>query len=206
MISFVVQGVRTHVVATTARKSHTSISSRMVIKNFRSRMSYVFHVFVLEGKIQDWSVCSFLISLWGSVADQRSANGWHRWWSEFFTVSARASCPKLRDACMKIASALNWIIQKSYSMYTPGVARTVPLVALHTLRAHCALCSFTFQVWVTPHLAQGHVERVCGGFAHVINLPISLVSPMLRPSPPTPSLLFPHGQRDWSAASDTFSD
>ena len=125
---------------------------------------------------------------------------------KFFTVSARASFPELRDACMKIASALNWIIQKSYSMYTPGVARTVPLVALHTLRAHCALCSYTFQVWVTPHLAQGHVERVCGGFAHVINLHISLVSPMLRPSPPTPSLLFPHGQRDWSAASDIISD
>ena len=107
---------------------------------------------------------------------------------------------------MKIASALNKIIQKSYSMYTPRVARAVRLVALHTLRAHCALCRYTFQVWVTPHLAQGHVERVCGGFAHVIILHISLVSPMLRPSPPTPSLLSPHGQRDWSAASDIFSD
>ena len=107
---------------------------------------------------------------------------------------------------MKIASALNKIIQKSYSRYTPGVARTVPLVALHTLRAHCALCRYTFQVWVTPRLAQGHVERVCGCFAHVVNLHISLVSPMLRPSPPTPSLLSPHGQRDWSAVSDIFSN
>ena len=89
MSSFVVQGVRTHVVATAARKSHTSISSRMIIKNFRSRMSYVFHVLVLEGKIQDRSLCSFLTSLWGSVAGQRSANGWHRWWSEFFTVSGK---------------------------------------------------------------------------------------------------------------------
>ena len=35
---------------------------------------------------------------------------------------------------------------------------------------------------------------------------ISLFSPMFRPFPPTPSVLFPHGQRDWSAVSDSFSE
>ena len=59
---------------------------------------------------------------------------------------------------------------------------------------------------VTPHLAQGHVKKVRDCLAHVVNLHISLFSPMWRPSPPTPSLLFPHGQCDWSAVSDIFSD
>ena len=38
-------------------------------------ISYLFHVFVLEGKIQDRSMCLLLISLGGGVVGQRSGNG-----------------------------------------------------------------------------------------------------------------------------------
>ena len=70
---------------------------------------------------------------------------------------------------------------------------------LHSCSEHCPSV-------VTLHLAQGHVKKVCGCFAQVINLDIFFFSTMFRPSPPIPSVLFPHGQRDWSAVSDIFSD
>ena len=50
------------------------------------------------------------------------------------------------------------------------------------------------------------MEKVCVCFAHVINLHISPSSLMSHPSLSAPSLLFLHGQRDWSADPGFLSD
>ena len=48
-------------------------------------------------------------------------------------------------------------------------------------------------------------EKVCVCCAHVITLHISFFSLMYHPSLFAPSLLFPHGQRVWSAVLDILS-
>ena len=84
--------------------------------------------------------------------------------------------------------------------HTLRVARTVPLVALHTLCIeHCQVWSY--HIWLKQYVD----EKVCVCCAHVITLHISFFSLMYHPSLFAPSLLFPHGQRVWSAVLDILS-
>ena len=79
------------------------------------QISYFLHVLVLEGKLQDRSLCLFPITLGGNALDQRSG-----------TVDTIDDLKPLRSVQgrhftnfemldMKIVSALNKIIQNSYS-------------------------------------------------------------------------------------------
>ena len=89
-------------------------------------------------------------------------------------------------------------------VHVPPAARTV-----YSAASFHNLYSYTFQVWSHHIWLKVMSQKVCGCFAHVIHLHISLFSPMFRPStsaPLTSSLLFPHGERDWSAVSNIFSD
>ena len=89
-------------------------------------------------------------------------------------------------------------------VHIPPAARTV----LSDASSH-RLYSYTFQMRAQRIWLKVMLIGVCGCFAHVVTSRLLPFSMMFRPSssaPPTPSLLFPHGQRDWSAVSDIFSD
>ena len=75
-----------------------------------------------------------------------------------------------------------------------------------TAHIACALSAAHFQMWSHHIWLKGMIKKVCVCFAHVINLHILHSSLMSHPSLSAPSLLFPHGQRDWSAVPGFLSD
>ena len=74
------------------------------------QVPYSSNVYLLEDKIQDWSMYLFTISYGSYAMDQRSGDGWFSGWIKSWSSIRGIRMPEFEVLDARIASALNRII------------------------------------------------------------------------------------------------